>query len=295
MPQINYRGNANGGSAKRGDAVSVDGVTYIARRHTSEPPGPQSPDSWLPSVIKNDKAWNEMGPPGPPGNDGADGKDGRSIVGPKGADGSGFTLRGEWRRREYEPNDVVEHEGSTYVATTATRSEPGTRSSGWQLMAAKGERGRDGENGASQRGPRGHDGQTVIIENQSSVAAVFDSTASKGQAVYVSGDGHVDLASASSLTTAGVVGLAASNVAAGLAGIITDNGEIEIDDWSSVLGTQFLTPGLPVFLSETPGMLSHSPPTQAADICVVVVGRGLSATRLLAEVSTPIVQADLSP
>src|SRR5690606_27014950 len=76
--------------------------------------------------------------------------------GPAGADGVSSRWRGEWdARTEYVVNDVVEHEGSSYIAVADNDgSEP--PSADWELMAAKGEQGPQGPEGP--QGPQGEQG-----------------------------------------------------------------------------------------------------------------------------------------
>lgn len=66
---------------------------------------------------------------GPRGKDGRDGKDG--------APGVGFTWRGAWANtNDYKPNDVVGHDGSSWIATAETSEEPSATAKYWGLMAA---------------------------------------------------------------------------------------------------------------------------------------------------------------
>lgn len=103
-----------------------------------------------------DGARGTDGADGKPGANGLPGRDGTNGLpgerGPDGADGvAGKTFRvcGEWKNSaRYEALDVVEHEGSSYVATAASQGQepPAT---GWQLLAAKGLDGKEGRPGAS--------------------------------------------------------------------------------------------------------------------------------------------------
>ncbi len=59
-----------------------------------------------------------QGQPGTPGTPGAPGQ--------PGADGTSFTWQGPWEEgREYVPNDVVSHQGSSWIATRGEPCEPG--------------------------------------------------------------------------------------------------------------------------------------------------------------------------
>lgn len=136
------------------------------------PPGPDGP----PGETGPDGArglTGETGQPGPVGADGAPGTDGRDGatggLGPAGTDGEpgqkgdkGLNWRGPWQRGAYQPDDAVEADGSSYVATAQTRSKP--PSSSWDLLAQKGEPGAPGSDGQFHAYPRGGGGVTVQDE-----------------------------------------------------------------------------------------------------------------------------------
>lgn len=104
---------------------------------------PKEVDARLPPAIEAHLRQNPpkpgrdglTGAPGRPGTDGRAGKDG--------TDGKpGLVWRGKWKRgRTYQADDAVEHKGSSYVATGEVDREP---PKGWDLLAAKGEDGKDG-------------------------------------------------------------------------------------------------------------------------------------------------------
>jgi hypothetical protein len=117
----------------------------------------------------------------------------------------------------------------------------------------------------------------------------FDSTATDGQPVYISGSGSVDLADASALSTAGVVGLVTNGGAAA-----TNSGDVDVDpdvveltDWSSVTGSSTLTPGALYYLSTTAGELTETPPSGDGEV-IVPVGRAISTTELEVEIGQSI-------
>ncbi len=88
------------------------------------PPGPLGPRG-------------ERGEPGPLGERGEAGPTG--PVGPAGSKGDGFVWRGKWEALGgYSVRDVVEHLGSSWVATSPTSAAPGMNGSGWDLMAQRG-------------------------------------------------------------------------------------------------------------------------------------------------------------
>lgn len=92
----------------------------------------------------------EPGHIGPVGLTGPRGQRGeQGATGPQGEPGKGFRWRGSWTANAtYQPNDCVEHLGSTFVATGANMSPPG--SGPWELMAAKGQ---DGWGGGGDAAP----------------------------------------------------------------------------------------------------------------------------------------------
>src|SRR5690606_22682510 len=132
------------------------------------PQGPQGPkgDKGDPGDTGPEGPEGPQGPQGPPGPEGPQGPQGPEgpqgpqgepgPQGPAGADGVSFIWQGEWDAlTEYVVNDVVEHEGSSYIAVADNDgSEP--PSADWELMAAKGEQGPQGPEGP--QGPQGEQG-----------------------------------------------------------------------------------------------------------------------------------------
>lgn len=117
------------------------------------------------------------------------------------------------------------------------------------------------------------------------VSAIFDANTQSGMAVYVSGDGHVDLAQAdASATTLPIVGLAYENVLADGEGTYQTFGQLTLEDWTDVIGSQFLNPGSVYFLSDTDaGHLTTSEPEDVGDY-VVIVGTALTQTTFNIEI-----------
>lgn len=80
--------------------------------------------------------------------------------GPEGPQGPAGTLnwRGAWdSATEYNEDDAVEHEGSSWVAlATSTNVEPGTDGTAWSLSASKGDTGDQGPKG--DKGDQGDPG-----------------------------------------------------------------------------------------------------------------------------------------
>ena len=88
------------------------------------------------------------------GKDGVDGRDGSEgpmgPMGPQGLDGTGFNWRGNWLENlTYQPNDVVNYLGSSYIAVGASTGDyPNRIKNNWDLVAsagAQGPSGRDAE------------------------------------------------------------------------------------------------------------------------------------------------------
>lgn len=120
------------------------------------------------------------------------------------------------------------------------------------------------------------------------INAEFDSTTLKGMALYVPSDGHVELAQANGLSTSDVIGLANEDVSASTSGTYITEGALDRDDWTSVAGTEFLTPGAVYYLDpSTAGMITATAPTTAGQT-VVEIGRASTSTQLDIEISTPI-------
>jgi hypothetical protein len=94
-------------------------------------PGPKGP--------KGDRG--ARGLPGDRGDPGPQGEPG--PPGPQGPKGDGFRWRGKWEAIRYAARDVVEHNGSSWVAVRETLATPGVGVD-WELMA---ERGQDGSGG----------------------------------------------------------------------------------------------------------------------------------------------------
>lgn len=220
------------------------------------------------------------------GRDGLPGSDGKA--GADGSDGSSLNPRGTYRRgRTYNRLDLVRYEDASWVCV-----EDGTKSApprGFQLLSRDGADGRDGEDGVGSRGPRGRDGVTTVVSGGGSgVPFIGDGNILKGQALVVTTADHCSPGLADDFATSAVVGLAASDVGDGMAGLMLAGGTLEMDDWSAVTGSASLSPGVAYYLSTTvPGGLTTTPPTDD-DLVVTFVGRALSATVLAIELAPPI-------
>jgi hypothetical protein len=122
------------------------------------------------TAVETEVAWNQRGPQGIQGLPGAAGKDGANgtpgpqgppgaegPAGAAGAKGSGLSFRGPWQAQNYENNDVVTRDGSSWFAVEfpGPADVPGNSPSHWILVAAKGDtgdRGAQGPPGAAASG-----------------------------------------------------------------------------------------------------------------------------------------------
>lgn len=104
-----------------------------------------------------------------------------------------------------------------------------------------------------------------------SVTAIFDSDTSKGSVIYISGDGHVDLAQADDGVTATAAGIASQDVLAGQSGEYIPVGPVTCETWS-------LSPGSVYYLSPSlAGGMSTTYPTAGF---VVILGEATTPTQL---------------
>ena len=116
------------------------------------------------------------------------------------------------------------------------------------------------------------------------ISAIFDANTQPGMAVYVSSNGHVDLAQADDITTSVPVGLAIEPVLATGTGDYITCTQLTLEDWTAVIGTQFLTPGSIYFLSETDaGLMTVDAPDQTGDF-VIIMGSALTQTTFNIEI-----------
>lgn len=107
--------------------------------------------------------------------------------------------------------------------------------------------------------------------------AIFDSNTSAGQVVYVSGDGHVDLAQADNYLTATAVGIATQDVLAGETGEYITVGPVTTDTWTLTAGTvYYLDPAVP-------GGMTTTYPDNSGEF-VVILGAAATSTQLNLEI-----------
>jgi len=110
------------------------------------------------------------------------------------------------------------------------------------------------------------------------IEAIFDSTAAKGDVIYVSSNGHVDLAQADGDPQARAIGLALDDVLSGASGDYVTSGPFTNTAWS-------LTPGSIYYLAPTTvaGGITATFPTTSGHY-VIIIGTALTPTSLNIEI-----------
>ena len=141
----------------------------------------------------------------------------------------------------------------------------------------KGEQGKEGKQGPV--GARGRSLPHFLAEQPSggggtvTMSAIFDSNTSAGEVLYISGDGHVDLAQGNGEPQALAVGIAIADVLAGETGEYITVGPVTCDTWN-------LTPGTVYYLDPAlPGQLTDVFPNTIGDH-VVILGAAATPTQL---------------
>jgi hypothetical protein len=219
----------------------------------------------------------EPGPAGPPGPPGIAGPPGESVVGPPGVDGKAWVYTGDWSAtRSYSEGDTAVSEGSCYLCLKDHKDREPPNRRFWGLVAAKGERGERGEDGFGSKGVKGDSGETIVVGSVEKFSATFDSDALKGNVVYISGDGHVDLALGTGYPQSLAIGLAAADTVAGPGEVIT-SGPFANEAWN-------LTPGTVYYLSPTvPGGMTATFPNTVGDH-VIILGAAITPTQINLEI-----------
>jgi hypothetical protein len=124
----------------RGSVVEYEGSSYFLFAETSHQEPPTNESYWqLIAARGADGQDGEPGPEGDPGEPGEKGERGPTgLQGPPGLDGEGFAWHGEYDpvNEPYQRNDVVQFDGSAWVAIAdSTAGEPGSVGE-WDLFAA---------------------------------------------------------------------------------------------------------------------------------------------------------------
>ncbi len=124
------------------------------------------------------------------------------------------------------------------------------------------------------------------------IERTFTSTAVIGQAVFVDGNGSVDLARANAPGTSVVFGLAGEGVTATQTGTVVTEGLLNATtgQWDAVTGgSGGLTAGALYFLSEaTAGQLLEGTPPSAAGESITEVGEAISTTDMYVRIRRPV-------
>jgi endosialidase-like protein/collagen triple helix repeat protein len=107
-----------------------------------------------------------QGPIGPQGLQGDPGPEG-----PAGADGTSFVWQGVWTLGViYNPNDAVEHDGSSYVAIGANfNARPDVNPASWSLMVQQGATGPQGP-----QGPAGTAGTSFVWQGVWTLGVIYN-------------------------------------------------------------------------------------------------------------------------
>lgn len=120
------------------------------------------------------------------------------------------------------------------------------------------------------------------------LVAEFDSNAEIGMLLYISSNGHVDLAQADAEATSEVAGFAVESVNATEQGHYVTDGQVTREDWTVVTGTALLSPGALYYLDvNNPGRMSTTWP-EAVGESLVIVGRALTQTVFDIEINPPL-------
>lgn len=229
--------------------------------------------------------------------DGIQGPPGQSIVGPAGKDGTDgkpgtdarpFNPRGTWaNRNQYEVLDVVEFFGNSYVARERSKGKyPPSYPRAWQLLAAKGEDGKEGSTTVIRHGSPRLVAALAEMEQlkaqlqqggSGSIPATADVPLSLGTVVYASGDERIDAAKADALETSIPVGLVTADVGADETANYISAGPITNPSWN-------LTPNQLYFLNaDVAGGITATAPDTTGHY-VVIIGVAISPTTLLVEI-----------
>lgn len=121
-------------------------------------------------------------------------------------------------------------------------------------------------------------------------AAIGTSTIVPGMALAMAATGELVFADPNADATAVCVGLALTTGTAGSLVTYTTDNQVSLADWTAVVGTAELTPGIRYFLDATkPGQLSATCP-KGAGVYAAPVGTAISKTLLEVEINLPIKQ-----
>lgn len=112
-------------------------------------------------------------------------------------------------------------------------------------------------------------------------------TVQPGQVVYAGAvDGYARRASASALPPSLIIGVAQTGAGPGFMFSVARD-YLQLNDWTTIIGTQYLTPGGIYFLSTTPGMATQTP-SYAVGSVISRLGVAVSADTLAIKPAAPI-------
>jgi hypothetical protein len=224
---------------------------------------------------------------------GAKGESGQSIKGDKGDSIKGD--RGEpglrWTgpysaRQTYQPGDVASYDGSSFVALREMKGRsPSDDGRYWQLLASKGEQGRNETTVIRHGSPRIVEAVARMDELEASIGqggsgaipATADVPLSLGAVVYASGPDRIDAAKADAVETSVPIGVTIADIAADEVGHYVHDGIVTNESWS-------LTPNAIYYLSaDVAGGITDTAPDTSGQF-VIVIGTAVSPTRLLVEI-----------
>jgi hypothetical protein len=131
--------------------------------------------------------------------------------------------------------------------------------------------GKDGENGRDSWISESIESDDIIL---------------KGQPIYIKQSGHCSLANANSFASSNVIGLANNDTEIGHVCHYTKT-DMELDDWTDIVGTQYLIPGVLYFLSDISGKLTITP-NQSLSKYIIYVGKAVSTKILDINIGTNI-------
>ena len=110
---------------------------------------------------------------------------------------------------------------------------------------------------------------------------VTDDTIKAGQPLYIKTSGHVALANSNSISQAKIIGLAINDAEPSFLVDFKRTYELVINDWTNVIGTQYLQTGFEYYLDNSnAGMLTSNPPINSGDYSIKV-GVALNNTTLM--------------
>jgi hypothetical protein len=156
--------------------VEHAGSSYVSIAST--PGGIEPPNDTYWGLLASKGESGEQGPPGPAGVPGADGESGQDgadgatgPTGQQGPPGVGFEWRGTFdSSAAYQPNDVVEFDGSAWIAIEHSTGQNPDSGSAWELFASGGLSASNGDepgdNGTGQGFEVAHVDASVSLTSQ---------------------------------------------------------------------------------------------------------------------------------